>query len=192
MARTYTLKKRADQQADTRRRIVEAAVALHSEIGPGRTTLSQVATRAGVQRNTFYSHFPDERSLLLACSALAMERDPMPVAAEWRYLPDRDVRLRTGLAAIYAWYARNADLAGCVLRDAETHPLVREVAELRWGPHLAAYAEVLGEGLKPAQLALLQLALGYATWRSLVRDSALPADTAVRVMVDAITAARAD
>ena len=120
MTRTYTLKRRAEQQADTRRRIVESALALHGEIGPARTTFSQVAERAGVQRNTFYSHFPDERSLLLACSGLSLERDPLPDADAWRDIGDRVERLTTGLSAIYAWYARNADLAGCVLRDAES------------------------------------------------------------------------
>ena len=67
MTRTYTLKRRAEQQADTRRRIVEAAVDLHSSVGPALTTFSMVAERAGVQRHTLYAHFPDERSLNLAC-----------------------------------------------------------------------------------------------------------------------------
>ncbi len=70
MTRTYTLKRRAEQQAETRRRIVEAAVELHGSIGPALTTVSMVAERAGVQRHTFYAHFPDERSLHLACSGL--------------------------------------------------------------------------------------------------------------------------
>lgn len=189
MTRIYTLKRRAEQQADTRRRIVEAAVALHGEIGPARTTFSQVAERAGVQRNTFYSHFPDERSLLLACSALSLERDPLPAAADWRDIGARDERLAAGLSALYAWYGRNADLAGCVLRDAESQPLVREIVELRWGPFHAEYDRVLGEGLPPAARALLRLALDYATWRSLVRDSGLAPDAAVRTMVEAIAAA---
>ena len=71
MTRTYTLKRRAEQQAETRRRIVEAAVDLHSSVGPALTTFSMVAERAGVQRHTLYAHFPDERSLFLACSGLA-------------------------------------------------------------------------------------------------------------------------
>jgi AcrR family transcriptional regulator len=188
MARTYTLKRRAEQQAETRQRIVEAAVALHGEIGPARTTFSHIAERAGVQRNTFYSHFPDERSLLLACSARFLERDPLPDAAAWRDIGDRAERLTAGLSALYAWYGRNADLAGCVVRDAESHPLVREIVELRWGPFLAAYDEVLGGGFASAPRALLRLALGFFTWRSLVRDSALAPDEAVRTMVAAITA----
>ena len=186
MTRTYTLKRRAEQQADTRRRIVESALALHGELGPARTSFSQVAERAGVQRNTFYSHFPDERSLLMACSALSLERDPLPEADAWRDIGDRTERLTTGLTAIYAWFERNADLAGCVLRDAESSEVVQEIVALRWGPFTAAYEDVLGAGLSPAQRALLRLALQYATWRSLVRESALAPDDAVRTMVGAI------
>ena len=52
MARTYTLKRRAEQQADTRRRIVDAAVELHTRVGPAATTFSMVAETAGVQRHT--------------------------------------------------------------------------------------------------------------------------------------------
>src|SRR5215470_8564613 len=103
MTRTYTLKKRAEQQAETRQRIVEAAVELHGSVGPSATTISMVAERAGVQRHTLYAHFPDERSLLMACSGLVQERDPMPEAAPWRSILDRRERLRTGLSALYDW-----------------------------------------------------------------------------------------
>jgi len=47
--RTYRLGKRAEKQDETRRRIVEAAVDLHCTLGPARTTVSQIAERAGVQ-----------------------------------------------------------------------------------------------------------------------------------------------
>jgi AcrR family transcriptional regulator len=128
MARTYTLKRRAEQQAETRQRIVEAAVDLHGTVGPALTTFSMVAEHAGVQRHTLYAHFPDERSLLLACSGLAHERDPAPDAEPWRAIEDRRERLRVGLLAIYGWYERNAQLIACVSRDAEHHPLVREIS----------------------------------------------------------------
>src|SRR4249919_3805832 len=94
MTRTYTLGRRAEQQAETRRRIVEAAVDLHGSVGPAFTTISMVAERAGVQRHTLYAHFPDERSLLLACSGLAYERDPPPDAQAWRAIEERRERLR--------------------------------------------------------------------------------------------------
>lgn len=189
MGRTYTFKRRAEQQAETRRRIVEAAVDLHGSVGPGLTTISMVAERAGVQRHTLYAHFPDERSLYLACSALSLERDPLPEAGHWRSIEDRRERLSVGLSALYGWYDRNAELAACVLRDAGYHALTKEIAEMRMGPCMAAYQDVLGAKLGTKQRAVLRLALSFFTWRTLVRDSGLKQNTAVGVMVRAIECA---
>jgi AcrR family transcriptional regulator len=188
--RTYTLRKRAESQAETRRRIVEAAVELHSTVGPARTSLSMIAERAGVQRNTLYAHFPDERSMLMACSGLAYERDPPPDAAPWRTIEDRRLRLRAGLTAIYGWYERNGQRIACVLRDAEYHPLTKEISQRRLGPHMAAYHEVLGEKLSAKQRPMLHLALSFFTWRILARDAALKQSAAVNAMVQAIECAR--
>ncbi|MBI5319313.1 TetR/AcrR family transcriptional regulator [Bradyrhizobium sp.] len=189
MTRSYTLKRRAEQQAETRLRIVEAAVELHGQFGPALTTLSMVAERAGVQRHTLYAHFPDERSLFLACSGLALERDPLPDASGWRAIADRRERLRTALAALYAWYGRNAGLLGCVLRDAEFHPLTREISELRFGPFMAACDEALGAKLNARQRAMLRLALSFFTWRTLVNDGDLKSAAAAKAMAHAIEGA---
>ena len=189
MARTYTLKRRAEQQAETRQRIVEAAVDLHGTVGPARTTFSMVAERAGVQRHTLYAHFANERSLLMACSALALGRDPLPDPKPWRSIEDRHERLRVGLTAIYGWFERGAELAACVLRDAETHPGVREVVGLRMGPTMAAYHETLGEKLNAKQRAMLSLALSFYTWRNLVREGGLTQNAAAGVMLRAIESA---
>ena len=190
MTRTYTLKRRAESQAATRQRIVEAAVELHSSVGPASTTLSMIAERAGVQRHTLYAHFPDERSLFLACSGLSIERDPPPDAAVWRVIDDRHERLRAGLAAVYGWYARNANLAGCVLRDGEVHALTREMADMRLGPYFADWHEVLGATLPARQRAMLTLALSFFTWRTLVRERGLKPSVAVDVMVEAVLGAK--
>jgi AcrR family transcriptional regulator len=190
MSRTYTLKRRAEQQAQTRQRIVEAAVDLHTTVGPALTTISMIAERAGVQRHTFYAHFPDELSLLTACSGHVEERDPLPDAQAWGAIADSSDRLRTALGGIYAWYARNASLTACVLRDAEHHPLVRQISAMRWGPIFAAYHEVLGEGLNARQHAMLGLALSYYTWRTLTRDSGLAQEAAVDAMVRAVDCAK--
>lgn len=175
MPRPYTLKRRAEQQAETRRRIVEATVALHGSLGPARTTFSMIAERAGVQRHTLYAHFPEERDLFMACSGLAAERDPPPEAAAW---PAGRGQLRLGLGAIYGWYARNEDLIGCVLRDAETHALTREITTLRFGPTMRGWEETLGSALDPAQRAVLRVMLGFPAWRSLARESNLAPEAA--------------
>ncbi len=188
MTRNYTLGRRAESQAETRKRIVEAAVALHSTVGPANTTVSMIAEKAGVQRHTFYAHFPDERAMAMACSGLAFERDPPPDAEAWRSVGDRVERLSAALRAIYDYYARNESLLACVLRDAEHHAVTREVMLLRYGPTISAWQEVLGAGLKGKQRAMLTLALSFHTWRTLTREAGLKTADAVKTMVAAVSA----
>jgi AcrR family transcriptional regulator len=180
--RPYQQTRRAELASQTRQRIVEAALDLHGRVGPAQTTVSMVAAEAGVQRHTFYAHFPDERSLYLACSGLMLERDPLPTAESWRAVTKALPRLAMGLGAIYAWYGRNADALASVLRDAEHHPLTREIVDLRMTPHVTAFHEVLGEHLDAQQKPLLRLALSFYTWRSLVLESGLSHDAAVEKM----------
>jgi len=184
MTRTYTLKRRAEQQAETRKRIVEAAVELHGSIGPAATTISMVAERAGVQRHTFYAHFPDERSLLMACSGLALERDPLPDPDEWLDEPPGGSRLKAGLGEIYGWYERNAQLSACVLRDAEHHQPTQEAVALRMAPTFGRAVAVLGEGLSRQARALLAVALDFGSWRALA--AAAPPEGPAATMSQAI------
>ncbi|MEQ1953873.1 TetR/AcrR family transcriptional regulator [Mesorhizobium sp. CN2-181] len=186
MTRTYTLKKRAEQQADTRRRIVDAAVELHSSAGPAHTTFSMVAERAGVQRHTLYAHFPNERSLLMACSGQVAEDDPMPDAAPWHQIEERRERLTVGIRAIYDWYERHASLMARVLRDAEHHALTREISRLRFAKPFAEWKEALGVGLDDRQRAMLGLTLRFFNWRYLRQEAGLPQEAAVSLMVLAI------
>ncbi len=188
MTRNYTLGRRAEAQAETRQRIVEASVALHSTVGPANTTVSMIAERAGVQRHTFYAHFPQERDMLMACSAHSLEQDPLPDPVDWRAIADADERLRTGLRAVYDWYARNESLVACVMRDAETHALVAEIMALRYTPAFERYRESLGAGLNAKQRAMLTLALSFHTWRTLTRDARMKQGAAVTAMSDAIGA----
>jgi len=189
MARKYELKRRAEQQEQTRRRIVEAAIELHRTKGPARTTLSDVARLAGVQRHTLYRHFPGERELLLACSGTHIERNRPPDASSWHAIAGRDERLRHGLGALYDWFEQIEDMLTCVLRDAETHALTREMFELRAGEAMSGVYGALAEGLPEtkAARAALELALDFRTWKRL-RASELTSAEAADAMVRAIAA----
>jgi AcrR family transcriptional regulator len=178
MARKYEQTKRADQQQETRRRIVSAASELHRTEGPARTTMSAIAERAGVQRNTLYRHFPDERSILSACSAHFFAEHPMPVPEAWTAIADPAMRLRHGLGELYAYWATTDQMTAQVVRDAEVNPLVDEVLTRSGGPQLAAIRSVLLDAW-PAKRqtseleAALDLALNFRTWQSLTRGSGL-------------------
>jgi AcrR family transcriptional regulator len=190
VARKYELRKRAERQEDTRRRIVEAAVDLHGTVGPVKTTVSAIADRAGVQRHTYYRHFPDDRSLMLACSGLYASRNPLPDPDPWRAVADPDTRLRRGLDELYAYYESNEPMLANVTRDAEIDPLTAEAAELRFGPGRDAIRAVLAKGRRSKRaLALLDVALAFSTWRMLVRYGGLSRKEAVETMVAAVRCA---
>jgi AcrR family transcriptional regulator len=187
MTRSYELKKRAERQQQTRQRIVEAAVQLHRTKGPARTTLSDVARLAGVQRHTLYRHFPEERDLLLACSGHFAEQEPPPDPAPWSGIADQGERLRAGLTAFYSWYERVEDMFARVLRDAEVHPLVREMRDLRGAKPMGRIRASLAEGL-PADTraqAALDLALDFHAWRRL-STSGLDAAEAADLMAETV------
>src|SRR5918911_4782003 len=76
--RRYELKARAEAQEATRARIAAAAAELHQEVGVAKTTVADIARRAGVQRLTVYNHFPDLQALLPACTAHWMGEQPPP------------------------------------------------------------------------------------------------------------------
>src|SRR4051812_39888438 len=116
--RRYQLRKRADAMEATRLRITDAAMELHGTVGPARTTMTAVAERAGVQRQTVYRHFADEGELFAACSGHFAAQHPWPDLARWRAIGDPVERLGLGLDELYAWYEDTAAMWTNVLRDA--------------------------------------------------------------------------
>src|SRR5262249_40252688 len=87
-ARKYQLKARAESERETRARIVQATTELHKEMGPAKTTVAEVARRAGVTRLTVYNHFSDEGALFSACQAHWLELHPLPDFSAALSLPD--------------------------------------------------------------------------------------------------------
>jgi AcrR family transcriptional regulator len=188
MARKYELKRRAERQEATRRRIVEATVALHTSLGPARTTISAIAERAGVERLTVYKHFPDERSLFAACSAHYRTANPLPDPTPWSRIADPEARLRTALAQVYAYYRRTEQHWVNILRDAQVLPVMQEllVHQVAYWAHLG---DVLVQGWEPrdGDGALRRAAIGHAldfqTWYSLVRQQGLDDEGAIALVL---------
>ena len=189
--RKYEMKKRAERQRQTRRRIVEATVELHRTRGPANTTISEIAKRAGVNRLTVYNHFPDITDLLKACSRSRTDRHPVPDPTPWARIRDPQERLRTALTELYGFYARTEPMRGNVLRDAETMPELAALLEGSVVPYLGAVRDLLAEGWEVGDarrkrlLATIKLAIDFHTWRSLERESGLSREEAVESMLEA-------
>jgi AcrR family transcriptional regulator len=190
-ARPYRKRRRAEAEARTRERITEAAVELHGSIGPARTTISEVARRAGVQRATVYRHFPDEGTLFEACTAHYWARHPAPDPSAWRSVGDHRERLRLGLTEIYAWYADAEPMLTATRPDVGRVPAMEQATAAFLG-YIDAVRAVLMRGRRERGRARHRVAaatshaLDFTSWRSLVVERGLRQEEAVALMVGLI------
>lgn len=185
--RTYRKRRRAEHEAQTRRRITEAAVTLHGTVGPARTTIKAIAAEAGVQRATVYRHFPELESLFMACSALWASRNPPPDPEAWSAIADPDDRLKQALSELYAWYEWAEPMLTNVSRDAPLVPASTEASAVFASHFEALHAALMrGRTARGRRRAVTAGAIGHAldfsTWRSLVRDQELHPGEAVALM----------
>ena len=169
--RRYELKARAEAQQATRARIAAAAAALHEEVGVGRTTVADVARRAGVQRLTVYNHFPDLQTLLPACSAHWLAAHPLPDLEPAFAIEDPAERLRAVLIGLYGWYRENAPLQRRVHGERATVPELDAWMAQSSDVLMSGFAERLSDGFeRPDARALVALALDFWTWQRLDRE----------------------
>jgi AcrR family transcriptional regulator len=194
--RKYRLKARADRQRQTRARIVAATVALHQEVGPARTTIADIARRAGVQRLTVYNNFPEVSDLLSACQRHFLAANPPPHITPGSSQEGAFDRLEEALTELYGWYRANAAMERNVHRDRQLVPeldaLMRKSADPPLDAASIAYSEVIGgaPATKTSLRSLVRLALEFGTWRVLADQGMTDAEiaTLLRRAVMGITA----
>ena len=193
--RPYRMRRRAELEAQTRRRITESAVALHEERGPARTSISAIAQRAGVRRSTVYRHFPDDEALFAACSSHYRAANPAPDPRAWAAIEDPDARTRTALGELYSFYRRTHGMYTSLLRDEPLVPILQRQLRDFYG-YLQTIQDVLvaGRGLHGRAAARTRAAIGHAlafpTWRSLTHEQGLADDDAVTLMCLLVEGAR--
>lgn len=163
--RKYQLKARAERQRQTRERIVAATAALHREVGPARTTIADVARRAGVQRLTVYNTFPRLQDLLGACQAHFLAGSPPPNIRPGALRGEPVNRLEEALTDLYKWFRANESMERNIHRDRHLLPeldeLLRTTADRNFDAAAADYAMLIkGRSARP----LIRLALEFGTW----------------------------
>jgi AcrR family transcriptional regulator len=173
--RKYRKSRRAEQEEQTRDKIVDAAMALHEEIGPRATSISAIAERAGVQRLTVYRHFKDDVAIFQACSSRWFELNPPPDPALWQELAPALQRTEDALRNIYTYYAANARMLNRVYSDAADVPALQEVMV-----GFKSYLDQIGNDLLKAWqpeskkrndvTVLINHALQFPTWESFSQE----------------------
>jgi AcrR family transcriptional regulator len=186
------MKRRAELEEETRRRITESAVALHERVGPAQTSITAIAELAGVRRSTVYRHFPDEDTLFAACSSHWRAANPPPNPAPWAAVSDPDARTEQALHELYAFYGRTHRMYESLLRDEKLVPAVaRRLRDFH--AYLDAVCEVLAKGrgrTSRRTRAAIGHAVAFGTWRSLTQDQGLDHDDAVGLMFELVSASR--
>ena len=190
--RPYRMRRRAALADQTRLRITEAAMRLHTTVGPSKASVSAVAEEAGVTRLTVYRHFQDQGELFEACSRHWFTLNPPPDAVAWRTIPVLEERARRAFSELYGWYGDHGVELYPIHRDmAAMPPSAREAIRAQSKER----ADALLDGLPVSRTARRQLRavaghlVGLMTWRSLVVEQGLGEDEAVDVAVRMLIAA---
>ena len=177
--------RRAAQAAETRRRIVDAAVALHAERGVLASKPADIAVRADVALTTYYKHFPAIGDLVRACTTRGREAIPPPDPSALEALPpDPAFRIEAMVRTLYQYYEGREPwlYAG---RTEERHvPEVRPVMEGLRSVRDAFVRAALAPARPDRQTVGVVAALvDFWAWRILRREVGLPKEEVIRSVI---------
>jgi AcrR family transcriptional regulator len=127
--------KRRASVEETRRRIVEATLALHAERGILGTSWKEIAQRADTSVATVYKHFPSLEELVPACGK-ALERIIAPPAPEdvgsaFRHAPLLEERVSRLIAVFFDFYERGEPYLEVDVRERKLPMVQAWEAEMR-------------------------------------------------------------
>ncbi|MBD8608552.1 TetR/AcrR family transcriptional regulator [Aeromicrobium sp. CFBP 8757] len=148
---------------DAKGRLAEAARTLFIEQGFDRTTVADIATRAGLTERTFFRHFTDKREVLFAGDMLSGRMSDVVASAPSDLAPIEVVTLAVEDAcdAITSSPDWSRDRARIVAEHADLRE--RELAKM--GVLAAALAEGLRARDVPASTAVVAAELGVLAFR---------------------------
>lgn len=144
--RAYNLGRRAQTATATRRRILDATLALLQEVGVAGTTLTAVAGRADVARGTIVHHFGSWDGLLAAVLDDILEMLQVPDERILEGIEDRDERIRAFVRAMVAFQERSEPWWPIFAQEMD-RPEVRKRDAEYWEAFARLQAAALGPGL---------------------------------------------
>ena len=184
--RTYRMTRRAAASAETRRRIVDAAIALHAEKGVLGTTWPDIAKRADVALGTVYRHFPGLDQLVPACTSENAVRMRPPGASVLVGLTRPEERIGRFVEELFAFYGRSAPWTLRAGIDRHQLPVLDTVLSRREAALKALVEETLGPLRRRRHALDAALALtDFGVWRSLTR-SGLSTEAAAQLITEVL------
>ena len=169
----------------TRRRILEATLALHTEKGILGTSWQDIARRADVSVGTVYKHFPSLDELVPACGELmyAITRPPSMEDAPEIFAGADTLEERLGrlISELFDFYERGAPYIETDFQERQL-PMVQE-----WEAYMrATIAGLVREALHPVQpedltVQAVSALLDFSTFKSFL-DRDVPKEQAAKTI----------
>ena len=176
--------RRAAANAETRRRIVDAAIALHAQKGVLGTSWPDIAKRADVALGTVYRHFPSLDQLVPACTSENALRTKPPGPSILVGLTRPQERIGQFVQELFAFYGRTAPWTPRAGIDRHEIPVLDSILSRREAALKALVEETLGPLRRRRHALEAALALtDFGVWRSLTH-SGLSTEAAARLITE--------
>jgi len=177
----------------TRRRILDATVALHAEKGALSTTWQDIARRADVAVGTVYYHFPSLEELLPACTGHGMQHHPPPTPAIFEDGESAAQRITALTRALFAFYQKAAPWLRWSSDTPGVPAVAARLAKQREAGREALLRAALGSGLNETLLRITMALTSFSAWQSWISagmTSEAATDVVIEILVGRIHHAR--
>jgi len=189
--RRYSMSVRAEQAAQTRERILDAALACYRESGIGATSLQAVARRAEVSAATVLNHFGSADGLARVVVERLTADLQVPDDKKW---PERGRRARIDrlVQEMFEFYERSRPWFDIFRAELDVDPALRDGEAGYWRAISQLYARVFGEAIGDDRVRGAVFGLTAPSTFVALRDAGMTVADAAALIADALKRAAAE
>ncbi|MET0828226.1 MAG: TetR/AcrR family transcriptional regulator [Microbacterium sp.] len=189
--RRYSMSVRAEQAAQTRERILDAALACYREMGITATSLQAVARRAEVSAATVLNHFGSADALARTVIDRLAEDLHIPDDRAW---PDKGgrARVRRLVREMFEFYERSRPWFDIFRAELVVDPALREGEAGYWQAIGELYTRVFAEALSDDRVRGAVFGLTSPGTFVALRDAGMSVADAAELIADTLNRAIAE
>lgn len=181
--RSYSMQRRSEHVAQTRERILDAALELFSKRGAQATTMNEVARRADVSPTTVTNHFPTHESLIEAVIDRVLADVQVPDSTIFTGTRSLAGRLRVLTAAMFAFFERTWHWFHLLGAELVEVPALARAEAAFWDSTRQLYEQALA-GSDDDLLAKTTAGLLHPATFGALKATGMPVDEAAAVVAD--------
>jgi len=176
---------RAEQAAQTRERILDAALSCYRETGIAATSVQAVARRAEVSAATVLNHFGSADGLARVVVDRLAAALQIPDDEEWSET-ERPARVQRLTREMFEFYERSRPWFDVFRSELDVDPALREGEAGYWEAVGQLYARVFGEVLGDDRVRGAVFGLTAPATFVALRDAGVPVEDAAELIADTL------